>query len=155
MHDVTRRDDPGYTLAAIRHVGPYTGVGAAFGRLLDWAGPRGLVGAAPRFIALGYDPPDSVAAAELRSDAGLVVPPDTAVAGEVRLVQVPPLRVAVLVFQGPYTELEGAYRWLYREWLPASGEEPADHPPMEEYLNDCRTLPPAEWRTEIRIPLRR
>jgi AraC family transcriptional regulator len=25
---------------------------------------------------------------------------------------------------------------------------------MEEYLNDCRTLPPAEWLTDVLLPLR-
>ena len=42
---------------------------------------------------------------------------------------------------------------LYGTWLPGSGEEPADAPAMEDYLNDCRTLPPAAWLTEILLPL--
>lgn len=37
---------------------------------------------------------------------------------------------------------------------PESGEEPADAPVVEEYLNDPRTLPPTEWRTEVWLPLR-
>jgi len=155
MYQVTQRALPGFTLAAIRHVGPYTAISQAFSQLLAWAGPRGLVGPAPRCIAIGHDSPERVPAAELRADAGLVVPPDTAVSDAVRLVHVPPLRVASLLFKGPYTELGGAYRWLYQAWLPASGEAPADHPPMEEYRNDCSTLPPAEWLTEIMLPLQR
>ena len=35
------------------------------------------------------------------------------------------------------------------------GEEPADAPCLELYLNDCRSLPPAEWLTEILLPLQR
>ena len=44
-------------------------------------------------------------------------------------------------------------RWLYKEWLPQSGEEPADRPCFEEYLNNPRELPPAEWLTDICLPL--
>ena len=62
---------------------------------------------------------------------------------------------AVLLHVGPYAELERAYTWLYREWLPSSGEDPADAPCVEEYLNDPRTTPPPELRTEIWLPLQR
>ena len=59
----------------------------------------------------------------------------------------------MLLHVGPYAELERAYAWLYREWLPSSGEDPADAPCVEEYLNDARTTPPPELRTEIWLPL--
>jgi AraC family transcriptional regulator len=43
---------------------------------------------------------------------------------------------------------------LYGTWLPTSGDEPADAPSIEEYLNDARVVPPSELRTEIWLPLR-
>ena len=60
---------------------------------------------------------------------------------------------AILRHVGPYAELHRAYTWLYREWLPASGHEPADRPCVEEYLNDPRTTPAAALQTEIWLPL--
>ena len=51
------------------------------------------------------------------------------------------------------TELPKAYEWLFGTWLPRQGLEPADRPPFEEYLNDPRGLPPAEWRTAVCVPL--
>lgn len=154
MHPIEIRNLPPLRLAALRHVGPYDGVGAAFDRLMAWAGARGLIGPETRFLGLYHDDPVSVPAHALRADAALTVPEGAAVEGELRLVEVPALRVAALRFKGPYAELEGAYTWLYRDWLPGSGEEPADHPMMEEYLNDCRSLPPAEWLTDVLMPLR-
>lgn len=154
MHAVTIREEPAMRLAVIAHRGAYTGIGAAFDRLMPWAGARGLIGPATRFIGLYFDDPGSVAEAALRSEAGLTVPPGTEGEGEVGIRDIPARRVACLRFQGPYAELEGAYAWLYGSWLPASGEEPADAPAMEDYLNDCRTLPPAEWLTEVMLPLR-
>lgn len=50
-------------------------------------------------------------------------------------------------------ELEAAYARLYRDWLPASGEEPADRPCFEVYLNDPGGLPVSEWLTAIHLPL--
>jgi AraC family transcriptional regulator len=154
MHEITIRQEPALRLAALPHRGAYTGIGAVFDRLMAWAGPRGLVGDDARFIGLYHDDPLSVAEKDLRSDAGMTVAEGVQGSDGVRILELPPTRCAVLVFKGPYAELEGAYTWLYRDWLPASGEEPADQPCREEYLNDCRTLPPSEWLTAVMLPLK-
>ncbi len=154
MHDITLSHFPGAHLAAIRHVGPYAGMGAAFDRLAVWAGARGLIGPETRFFGIYHDDPTEVAEAKLRADACLTVPDSVAGGGEVAVTALPATRVACFTFKGPYAELEPAYRWLYGTWLPASGEEPADLPCFEEYLNDPKTLPPAEWLTAVYLPLR-
>lgn len=154
MFDVTIREEPALRLAALPHRGAYGAIGATFDRLSAWAGARGLIGAETRFIALYHDDPMTVAEKDLRSDAGLTVPPGVEGSEGVRIVELPPTRCAVLVFKGPYAELEPVYTWLYRDWLPASGEEPADQPPREDYLNDPKSLPPAEWLTAILLPLK-
>jgi AraC family transcriptional regulator len=155
MFPVEIRPFPALRLAALRHAGPFDGMGATFDRLMVWGAGRGLLGPDTRFVALYPDDPRTVPAAQLRSDAGFTVGPGVTPEGEVRLLEVPAFaRVAALRFQGPYAELEPVYDWFYGTWLPASGEEPADAPVMEEYLNDCRALPPAEWLTDILLPLR-
>jgi AraC family transcriptional regulator len=154
MHEVTIRDEPALRLAALSHQGPYAGIGGVFDRLMAWAAARRLIGPETRFIGLYHDDPVSVPEAALRSEAGLTVGPEVEGSEGVRILDLPATRAAVLRFQGPYAELEPVYSWLYRDWLPASGEEPADSPPREDYLNDCRTLPPAEWLTEIILPLK-
>lgn len=153
MFDVTIRAEPALRLAVLAHRGAYGAIGAAFDRLSAWAAARGLVGEETRFIALYHDDPMTVPEAELRSEAGLTVPPGVEGSEGVRILDLPPTRCAVLVFKGPYAELEPIYTWLYRDWLPTSGEEPADQPPREEYLNDPRSLPPSEWLTAIVLPL--
>jgi AraC family transcriptional regulator len=153
MFDVTIRTEPALRLAVLAHHGAYGGIGATFDRLNAWAAARGLMGAETRFIALYHDDPMTVPEADLRSEAGLTVPPGVEASEGVRILDLPPTRCAVLVFRGPYAELEPIYTWLYRDWLPASGEDPADQPPREEYLNDPRSLPPSEWLTAIMMPL--
>lgn len=72
----------------------------------------------------------------LRSEAALMVAPDTAIDGEIRVLEIPSLVCESVVHKGPYAELERPYRYLFREWLPKSGREPDDHPCLEEYLNN-------------------
>ncbi len=51
-------------------------------------------------------------------------------------------------------ELHRVYRELYGVWLPQSGEEAADRPPIELYVNSPRDVPPSEWLTEVFLPLK-
>ncbi|MBI3496232.1 MAG: AraC family transcriptional regulator [Proteobacteria bacterium] len=153
MYEVSMRELAPVRLAALRHVGPYMGIGPVFERLSAWAGGRGLIGPSTRAFGIYYDNPEAVPANQLRSDAGITVGPQVEVDGDVRLIDLAGGRHAVFVHKGPYAELESAYRWACKQWLPQSGEEPADRPCFEEYLNDCRALPPAEWLTAICLPL--
>jgi AraC family transcriptional regulator len=153
MYEVTIASFAGVRLAAIEHHGDYQAIGAAFERALAWAVPRGVLDPAGHSIGIYYDDAASVPASELRAHAGIAVTPAAEANGEVQIVEIPPLLCASVVHKGPYAELERPYRFLYREWLPQSGREPADHPCFEEYLNDARELPPAEWLTRIYLPL--
>ena len=153
MPDVAIRTTRPVRVAAIAHAGDYQDVGHAFERLQAWAGSSGLIGPGTRFFGIFYDDTQSVPKAQLRADACLTVPDGTAPPEGIRMLEIAGGRHAVLRHTGPYAELERTYRRLYRDWLPTSGEEPADRPCFEEYLNDCRALPPAEWETDLFLPL--
>ena len=149
-----RRSEP-IAVMARRHAGDYATIGGAFERLNAMAIGRGWVGPATRYFGLYYDDPSATPAAALRSDACLTVPAgvDAGADPDLRPLVIAGGVHAVLLHVGPYAELHRAYTWLYREWLPSSGEEPADAPCVEEYLNDPRTTPPPELRTEIWLPV--
>ena len=153
MYDVSIRELQPVRLTALRHAGSYLEIGTTFERLFAWAVGRGLMGPRTRAIGVYYDDPDGTPAQALRSDAGISVDPDVALDNGLRILEVPGGRHAVLHHKGPYAELNKAYRWLYREWLPKSGEQCADRPIFEEYLNNPRTLPPEQWMTDICLPL--
>lgn len=154
MHEVSIRTIPAMRLAALGHRGAYMDIGGTFERLLAWAGPRGLLSASSVCLGRYYDDPASVPAAKLRADACVSVPAGTGAEGEISIIEQPDLRCAVARHQGPYAELERAYRWLYRSWLPQSGHEPADAPPFEIYVNDPRKVPPSELLTDVCVPLK-
>ncbi|UPY36431.1 AraC family transcriptional regulator [Sediminicoccus sp. KRV36] len=154
MQEIIIVQTPAMHLAALPHRGSFDAMGPVFDQLSAWAGARGLITAETRFIGIYPDDPHSVPEAELRSQAALTVPPGTPLAPGMEVVELPALRCARLRYQGPYVELEAIYDRLYGEWLPQSGEEPGLYPVFEEYLNDCRSLPPSEWLTDILLPLR-
>ena len=56
-----------------RHVGPYNEVGATWGRLMAWAGMRGLLGPGMKMIGIVHDDPDVTPADKVRYDAALAV----------------------------------------------------------------------------------
>jgi hypothetical protein len=89
MFHVTLRDLPAMRLAAIRHTGPYHGIGAAFDRAQAWGAARGLIGPNTDFFGLYHDDPGSVPAERLRADAGFTVGPEVLGEGEVRILEVP------------------------------------------------------------------
>ncbi len=141
-------------LAAVSHQGDYHEINRAFGQAMVWAAARGLLGNGTRSIGVYYDDPLTVPMKKLRSEAGLVVAEDAKIDGNVHEVIVPSMLCASVVHKGPYAELEAPYRYLFREWLPASGREAGDHPCFEEYLNNPRELPPSEWLTRVSLPLK-
>ncbi len=144
-------------VAALPHRGSYNAIGDSFQKLTAWAIGRNLMHAATPMFGIYYDDPESKPLADLRSEACVGVPEGFTLTEQdapVHLTHTSSGRCARMIFTGPYAELHTAYAWLYKVWLPQSGEEPGEQPPMEEYLNDPRSLPPTQWQTAICIPLR-
>ena len=137
----------GYRLAVSEHRGSYMDIGRAFSRVRDRVGSGSLM------VAIYEDDPDAVPPADLRSAAGTVVDPGTRIPHDLAERLVPAGRYAIMRYVGPYSSMHVAYLWLYGQWLPSSGEEPRDHPVIEEYLTDPATTPPVHAVTDILLPL--
>ncbi|PKN25319.1 MAG: hypothetical protein CVU65_09200 [Deltaproteobacteria bacterium HGW-Deltaproteobacteria-22] len=91
---------------------------------------------------------------QLRYDACITVDRPVTPEGEVGFRILAGGRTAVFLHQGPYAELHRTYESIYGSWLPTSGEELADAPCYEIYLNTPDNTAPADLRTEICIPLK-
>ena len=140
----TRR---GYRLAVSEHRGAYMDIGRAFSRVRD------RVGSGSPMVAIYEDDPDAVTPVDLRSVAGTVVDPSTKIPHDLTERMVPAGRYAIMRYIGPYSSMHAAYLWLYGQWLLSSGEEPRNHPIIEEYLTDPATTPPVDAVTDILLPL--
>ncbi len=140
-------------VVAIDHVGSYMQIGKAFDPLFGWCATKGVLGPQSRMLGVFYDDPLSVPETELRSRACVAISGEVATELPVICAEIPGGRHAVLRFRGPYAAMRAAYQWLYGEWLSQSGEEPADAPVFEEYLNSPRDTAPNDLLTDIYLPL--
>ena len=140
-------------VGTVLHVGPYHRISEAFARLGAIAGAANLFGPEAAMIAVYHDDPKATPAAELRSEAGIVVSPRAELPGELGERRIPAGRYACTVHVGPYEQLGDAWARFMGEWLPRSGERMADGVSYEIYRNTPATTPQEQLVTELYIPL--
>ena len=151
MYDVEIMQLEAVDLITYDHQGDYMEVGKVFEKILVYAASHQLLNEKSRSMGLYYDDPKTVELNDLRSKAGVSIDGEVALQGDdaPQRMMVPAGKYATLLFKGPYAELEKPYDWLFGQWLPNSGHEAADFPPVEEYLNDPKDTPPQELLTRI------
>ena len=154
MHPVAIRAAGPMRLAAIAHTGAYFEISRAFARLSAIMTSRDLFPRAGRMVAVFYDDPQTVPLADLRSLPAFEVASDAPIDPPLEAVMLAAGRTAVLTYRGPYAGLPAAYDQLFGVWLPASGEEPADQPSFEVYLNSPMDTAPQDLLTELHLPLK-
>jgi len=138
----------------VAHRGSYLKIGQAFDTVGTWAGMHGAFEPGSKMVGIYFDDPAVVAEADLRSLAGITVTnAPAALAPPFQMTKLRGGEYAVLRHRGPYAELAAAYQWLYGTWLPQSGREAADAPPIEEYVNTPLDTAPPDLLTDICVPL--
>jgi AraC family transcriptional regulator len=154
MYPVTVQDLPPARAAGIFHQGSYSALSGAFQQLGGLIAARSLFPHIRGMIGVYHDAPGSKPDAEMSSHAAVI-------AAESFPNDIPGLdyfdlaggKYAVMEHRGPPATLASAYDWLYGKWLPQSGEEPRDAPPIDIYLTDPRTTAPDDNRTNVLLPL--
>lgn len=141
-------------LASIDHEGDYMNIGSKFEKLIIYLNHKSLLKEDSRSFGVYYDDPNSVPAPELKSKACFTVSDDFEDDGNIKKFEIKPAKYGVVTHEGSYAELEDVYRWLYRTWLVNSEYEVGSAPPLEEYLNNPREVPPSELITKIYVPLK-
>lgn len=140
-------------VATMSHVGPYNRISEAFARLGEIAGAAGLFGPEAAILAIYHDDPETTPAAELRSEAAIVVPADARVPQGLGERRLPAGRYACTTHVGPYEQLGDTWTRLMGEWLPRSGQRMSDGVSYEIYRNTPASVPPEKLATELYIPL--
>ena len=127
--DVMIRDMSPTPVAIIEHRGDPATIGATVQRFIAWRKATGLSPkTSPTFNVFHFDP-RTTAPAEYRMDVCVGTDRPIEANGE-RIVAgtIPGGRCAVLRVVGNTDNLEPAALYLYRKWLPGSGEEARDFP---------------------------
>ena len=157
--NVEVKELPEMHVAYVRHIGPYKGdaelFGRLFGKLMAWAGPRGLL----RFpetqvLTVYHDDPEITDEEKLRTDACITVPHDTVVEGEIGKTSISAGKYAVGHFEITADEYEDAWKTVYGGWLPKSGHRPDDGPCYELYRNDPKEHPQGKQIVDICVPVK-
>ena len=142
-------------VAFMRHVGPYSKVGAVWERLLPELGKDGLIGGGTMFIGICLDDPDVTPMARIRYDACVSLDTEYVPKGEIGLQTIAGGVYARTTHFGPYDIVGQTYSRLLGHWLPRSGAELRSAPCFESYLNDPNTTEPEDLITDIYAPLDR
>ncbi len=157
--NVEVKDIPEMHVAYVRHIGPYKGdqelFDRLFGKLMNWAGPRGLLRfPETKVLSVYYDNPEITDESRLRVDAGITVPADTEVEGEVGKTTIPAGKYAVAHFEITPDQYQDAWNAVYGGWMPSSGYQPADGPCFEFYLNQPKDHPEGKHIVDIYAPVK-
>ena len=146
------KEMPAWHVAYARRMGPYgkATCEAAFGEVMRWAGPRGLLGKGP-VLGMYWDNPEVTAPENCRVDACVVIPAGTKVEAPVAVQDIAGGPYAVCEFNLPTTGFQSAWEEAFR-WVVDRGLECADQPCYELYHDDCRGK---TCRFDICIPLKK
>jgi effector-binding domain-containing protein len=121
--------------------------GRCYGELFGWLGRHGRTASGEPFVIYHAVSPAGV-------DAEVCVPVAEPLVGDGPVVSrvLPPTDIAVLLHVGPYDRLHEAYAAL-EAWIADHGFHVSDAV-REVYLNSpAEVASPAEYRTEIRMPV--
>ena len=152
--DVEIATFPELRVGTVHHVGPYDEIVGAMSKLGAIAGESGLFAdPSAALVALYHDDPKSTPAAQLQSDAGIIVSDRATLPASLGDQRIPAGRYARTVHKGPYTELADVWARFMGEWLPASGHRLGTGPSYELYLNNPHEIPSGELLTELRLPI--
>ena len=153
--DVTIRDVPATKVAIMQHRGDPATLGDTIRRFIAW---RKAAGLHPR-----TNPTFNVWRSERRPASPAAYSTDLCVGtdqpiepnGEdIKPGEIPGGRCAVLRVVGYTDNLEPAALYLYRDWLPASGEEARDFPIYCQRLSFFPEVPEHETVADVFLPLK-
>jgi AraC family transcriptional regulator len=149
---------PTIPVAYVRHVGPYAGDDSLFerlfGRLMAWAGPRGLLGPNTKTLTIYHDNPELTDSSKLRISCCVSVPGGTRADGEVGILELAAGKYARAQYEIHSTDYAAAWDWFMGVWMPSSGYQPNDGLCYELYLNDSKQHPEGKCLVELTMPVK-
>ncbi len=126
-------------VAYLRYVGPYMGNSGLFEslykRLFAWTGPRGIDVSTTYIIY--HDDPNITEEDKLRMSICVPIGENVQVSGEIGEMTINGGTYAVGTFTLATDEYAQAWNYMYSEWLPSSGYQPASEAAFERYSSEC------------------
>lgn len=139
----------------VHAIGDYNDVGPAWEKLSHFMKEKRLFSFGTDFIGVCYDDPSVTETEKLRYDACASVKKEVKPEGEVGYKLIDGGIYAIFRHNGPYKDFSQTYDEIYLNWLPDSGYELRDLPPLEFYLNDPNKTKPQNLKTDIYVPVKK
>ena len=153
--DVVIRDVSPTPVAIMEHRGDPATIGTTIQRFIAWRRAIGLSPKTSPTFNVFHSDPRTTPPAEYRMDLCVGTDRPIKANGErIEAGMIPGGRCAVLRVVGNTDNLEPAALYLYRDWLPASGEEARDFPPYCQRLVLFPDVPEHEAVAELFLPLK-
>jgi effector-binding domain-containing protein len=149
--EVKIQENTPFTYAYLEGNGPYQGVGAKIGELMEEAGQQGLQFQGTPFGLYLNSPQEVKSPDEYKWLVGVPVAAEAKIAAPLLRGEYKHTLVARCMFKGPYEAVSSTYGAIFA-FIAQNGYRPAG-PIMEMYWNDPMTVPAAELLTEIIIPV--
>ena len=149
---------PARTLAYVRHVGPYQGDSALFGRLFTqagaWINQRGLMGPGTEGMSVYHDDPQTVPIDQQRISVGFTIQQVTEGDQEVQIMELPAGKYLLGSFEIDATEYPAAWQAV-GAYMSEKGIAPSGGVPIvyESYKNDPNQHPEKKHLVDIGIAL--
>lgn len=142
-------------VATLEHCGPTGLLNQSVRRFIDWRMESGQSPvSSSRTFGIPYGNPDTTPPDEFRfaicGEIHEAVAPN---ASGVREMVIPGGRCIVVRHSGSPDHIGETIYPIYRDWLPASGEELRDQPLFFHYLSVYPETPQEQWQTDVYIPL--
>jgi AraC family transcriptional regulator len=146
---------PDTTVALMEHRGDPAKIGDTIRRFIAWRKSARLNPARHATYNIFHTDPLTTPPSESHIDLCAATDLPIAALGEgVDTGLIPAGRCAVLRLVGSGNNLETGFTYLYREWLPESGEEMRDFPPYCQRVSFFPDVPEHEALTDLFLPLR-
>jgi len=146
---------PEARVAMLEHCGPTGLVNESVRKFIEWRMQSGQSPvASSRTFGIPYNNPDTTPPQDFRfAICGEVHEAVASNAFGVHEMVIPGGRCAVVRHAGSPDHIGETIYPVYRDWLPASGEELRDHPLFFHYLSVYPETPQDQWQTDVYIPL--
>jgi AraC family transcriptional regulator len=138
----------------VHAIGDYNNVGPSWEKVMKFMKEKKLFSFGMDFIGVSYDDPAVTETEKLRYDACVTVKKEVRPEGEVGYKVLDGGLYAIFRHTGPYENISKTYDQIYLNWLPDSGYELRDAPPLEFYLNDPDRTKPQNLKTDIYVPVK-
>ena len=145
------KEKPQMELAYVSSIGPHN-LENAYGKLMQWATPKGLMNDQTKMITIYHDSFKVTEANKVRMSASILLDKAVEPNGEIGLTTIEAGKFIVGSFEIGLNEFEKSWTGLF-VWMNENGYKKADREPFEVYYNNFNEHPERKAIVDFCIPI--